>query len=203
MESLSSPTPGTADLQILVDRLDRIEAAITRPNHGPSMGLAAAEAPAPPRLVSTMERIAFALQVIARVGPRAAPANAALILDPSSPAATDEVLRNDREDRGRKAGRTTGNGVSPLERIETMLVEIGGLLKKQEKQSRETGRKSFTVDEVAEATGFTPWTIRDACNKGRIEADKGPDRKWRISHETLLEIQDKGLPKACPETTSP
>ena len=52
----------------------------------------------------------------------------------------------------------------------------------------------LTVDEAAELTGFKQWTIRDGCNKGRIKAEKSPDRRWRISHEELLKIQNEGLP---------
>ena len=49
--------------------------------------------------------------------------------------------------------------------------------------------------EAAELAKLSEWTIRNACNKGRIKAQKGPDEKWRISREELVKIQNEGLPK--------
>ena len=53
----------------------------------------------------------------------------------------------------------------------------------------------YTVEEVAALIQKSPWTVRQACNKGRIAAQKSPDDKWRISKEEVTKIQNYGLPK--------
>jgi hypothetical protein len=62
--------------------------------------------------------------------------------------------------------------------------------------------KSFyTSLEVAECTGYSNYTIRDACNSGRVKAIKlksdtlGNSSKWTIPYEELLKIKQFGLPK--------
>jgi len=76
--------------------------------------------------------------------------------------------------------------------LEAGVAEIRQLLKAQAGQ---TVKQLYTVNEVAERTGFSPWTLRHACNKGRIKAQKGPDGQWRVPHDELVKIQNQGLPK--------
>ena len=71
---------------------------------------------------------------------------------------------------------------------------------------KEIVTKSFyTPAEVAECTGYRIYTIRDACNTGRIRASKvesnslGNNYKWEISHEEMLKVKKYGLPKPTPE----
>ena len=59
----------------------------------------------------------------------------------------------------------------------------------------EVVKEAYTVEEVAKKTKLSKFTIRQACNKGRIkEAYKGKDGAWRITHASLLEILNYGLP---------
>ena len=41
-------------------------------------------------------------------------------------------------------------------------------------------KRLYTVEEVAELVKLSAWTVRNACTKGRIKAEKGPNRQWRI-----------------------
>ena len=57
------------------------------------------------------------------------------------------------------------------------------------------GQAAYTVSEAAELTKLSEWTVRNACNKGRIKAEKSPDGQWRIPRDVLVKIQNEGLPK--------
>jgi excisionase family DNA binding protein len=187
----AAPSQTGPGLQQVICRLERIEAAVTDPRRARhEAGVAEPETATSYRLLSTMERIANALQVIARVQ---RPESQEKPLEGRSVVAmtADPDVRPNNEAYAAKAPENDGQSVASLE---AQLAEIHGLLKKQAKQAQAAGRKSYTVDEVAELTGFKQWTIRDGCNRGRIKAEKSPDRKWRISHEELLKIQDEGLP---------
>ena len=84
--------------------------------------------------------------------------------------------------------------VEKIASIEAQLSEIHAVLMKQGRVAQATDRKFYTVPEVAELTGFKEWTIRQACNKGRIKGKKGDDGRWRLPHEELLLLQEAGLP---------
>jgi excisionase family DNA binding protein len=156
----------------------------------------------PSRLILALERIADALDRIAWLPTSATEKN-------MSPASGDPLLQSGTASMGQR-GSTSSSPVSlanmPVDKITSMeaqLTEIRNLLRKQETLARTAERKSYTVEEVAELTRFTKWTIRNACSKGRIKADKSPDGQWRISHEELLNIQNHGLPPQPIETASP
>jgi len=83
-------------------------------------------------------------------------------------------------------------GAHRLAALEAGVAEIKQLL--ESKQQRPTAKEWYTVKEAAELTELSEWTLRQACNTGRITGEKGPDGKWRISRETLREIQNRGLP---------
>jgi hypothetical protein len=53
-------------------------------------------------------------------------------------------------------------------------------------------KQSYTVEEVADRTGLAPWTIRQACNKQLISAEK-VNEKWRITHSELVRVQNNGI----------
>ena len=56
-------------------------------------------------------------------------------------------------------------------------------------------KEAYTVREVAERTKYKPFTIRQACNKGRIAgAYKGKDHAWRVPNVSLRDILTNGLP---------
>jgi DNA-binding transcriptional ArsR family regulator len=59
---------------------------------------------------------------------------------------------------------------------ETILAEVRRLL------AAERRKEWYTVDELAEAMGKKPFTVREKwCNSGRIECQKDPySGKWRI-----------------------
>jgi len=80
-----------------------------------------------------------------------------------------------------------------LEAIESALVQIQKRLEATPAPSKE--KDWYTVDEAAELTKLKAWTVRDACNKSRIAAEKSPDGRWRISREEVGKIQNRGLPK--------
>lgn len=59
----------------------------------------------------------------------------------------------------------------------------------------EITKEAYTVEEVAKKTKLAPFTIRQACNKKRINgAYKGRDHAWRIPNASLLDILANGLP---------
>jgi hypothetical protein len=77
--------------------------------------------------------------------------------------------------------------------IESSLAELKKLVKAQQVPQAE--KALYTVAEAAEQTGYSKFTLRQACNKERIRAEKGPDGQWRIPHAEIVKIQNEGLPK--------
>src|SRR5437762_3030517 len=57
-------------------------------------------------------------------------------------------------------------------------------------------KEYYTVEEAAERLGRVPYTVRQYCNKGQVQAKKvrgkGRTGEWRISHENLLRLQADG-----------
>ena len=59
-------------------------------------------------------------------------------------------------------------------------------------------REAYSTKEVAEILGRKPFTVREWCRLGRVNAFKtdsgrGADDEWRISQDELLRIQNEGL----------
>jgi hypothetical protein len=76
--------------------------------------------------------------------------------------------------------------------IKSELAEIKELLTAER---GEVVKEAYTVEEVAKKTKYAAFTLRQACNKGRIkDARKGKDGAWRIPHASLLDIINNGLP---------
>jgi len=78
-------------------------------------------------------------------------------------------------------------------RIETTLAELRDLLVNQQ-----TVRDWYSPTEVAEILGKKPYTVREWCRLGRIDARKRPTGRgdadeWEISHEELERYQNHGL----------
>ena len=77
----------------------------------------------------------------------------------------------------------------------------------EERQASSLTKDWYTVDEVAKLTKLRPYTIRQACNFGRIQDDwKKKDvrtGKWRIHRDAIVQIQNEGLPPVSPQRASP
>jgi hypothetical protein len=63
---------------------------------------------------------------------------------------------------------------------------------------QKTVKENYTPTEVAKVLGKKPYTVREWCRLGRINAVKGvPGRggegEWRISHEELERYRNHGL----------
>jgi hypothetical protein len=59
-------------------------------------------------------------------------------------------------------------------------------------------KEYYSTVEVAKLLGKRPYTVREWCRLGRINAEKanfgrGQDDEWRISHQELTRIQNEGL----------
>jgi hypothetical protein len=144
--------------------------------------LAQAERTARPlQLLKTLERIAVALQGIARAQRIEVPAGSSTF-----PAGV--------QDHCGTAGSAPAVTTESPSKLETQIAEILDRLKKQEKFARTTEKNVYSVDEVAELTGYKAWTIRQACNRGRIKGKKGDDGRWRVPHDELVRLQEEGLP---------
>lgn len=80
-----------------------------------------------------------------------------------------------------------------LQRLEKKLDQISEQLLKN--QVAKVEKEWYSTGEVAIKTGYGKWTIRQACNLERIEAVKDVRTdKWKISHQTVQDIIQKGLP---------
>jgi hypothetical protein len=77
--------------------------------------------------------------------------------------------------------------------LEAQVTEVLSLAKKQAKLTQSASKNFYTVAEVEGLTVYKEWTIRDACNKGRIKAKKGDDGRWRVPHDELVRLQEEGL----------
>lgn len=76
-----------------------------------------------------------------------------------------------------------------LERIEATLQQIVG---------QRTVKEWYTTEEVATLLGRAPWTVRQWCRLGRVQARKrvcgrGQASEWIVSHEELTRTQNEGL----------
>jgi hypothetical protein len=68
-------------------------------------------------------------------------------------------------------------------------------------QAAPVGKEWYNVREVAEmtakygVTSYKPWTIRDACNQGRVPGAKrhGGRSRWLIPHAAVMSILNEGL----------
>jgi excisionase family DNA binding protein len=59
-------------------------------------------------------------------------------------------------------------------------------------------RERYTVEEVAEMLDKSPYTVREWCREGRINATKRPERRggaelWNISAAEVARYKDEGL----------
>jgi len=76
-----------------------------------------------------------------------------------------------------------------LDRIEHLLTRL---------IERQTVKDHYEVEELAEVVGKAPFTVREWCRHGRINASKrqsgrGPHAGWVVSHDELLRYRREGL----------
>ena len=76
-----------------------------------------------------------------------------------------------------------------LDKIESLLAVLVG---------RQTVKDYYAVEEFAQLVGKAPFTVREWCRHGRIQAEKkgsgrGAHAAWAISHTELLRYQREGL----------
>ena len=87
-----------------------------------------------------------------------------------------------------------------LESIEHQQAEILSVLRRVQLsvEDRAPIKASYTPVEVADLLGKRPFTVREWCRNGRINATKrstgrGDALEWEISHEELERIRNHGL----------
>jgi hypothetical protein len=60
-------------------------------------------------------------------------------------------------------------------------------------------KQKYTPAEFGAIVGRKPYTVREWCRYGRIQADKvkgvgrGSEEEWRITHDELVRYQNEGL----------
>lgn len=84
-----------------------------------------------------------------------------------------------------------------LTTIETRLASMEAMLK-QLLKAPATDRASYSVEEVAEMLGKAPFTVREWCRDGRINASKRAEKRggtemWSISAQEVTRYQNDGL----------
>jgi hypothetical protein len=86
-----------------------------------------------------------------------------------------------------------------VDALSSKLDEVCSLLSELKLDSQEEPRKeAYTTGEVATILGRKPYTVREWCRLGRVNAFKaecgrGIDEEWRIEHEELARIRNEGL----------
>ena len=82
-----------------------------------------------------------------------------------------------------------------LESIEGSLVRILEVIQAYDDRKH---KEWYTTSEVAKILGKRPYTVREWCRHGRVNAEKGIsgrglDEEWRISNDELQRIRNEGL----------
>lgn len=82
------------------------------------------------------------------------------------------------------------------EKVLAELAEVRRLLEAQ--RANELAQEWYTVPEAAELVGLRPYTLRQACNLGRIPEDwcrkDSRTGKWRVHRDAVISIRNHGLP---------
>jgi hypothetical protein len=89
-----------------------------------------------------------------------------------------------------------------LSGIESKLAQIHGML-----ASPKEVRERYTVEEIAAMLNKTPYTVREWCREGRINATKRSERRggaelWNISAEEIARYKNEGLLAPGPDRNS-
>ena len=85
------------------------------------------------------------------------------------------------------------DGQAQLDEMRTMILQIHGML-----ASPKEARTSYTVKEAADLLGRKPYTVRQWCLEGRINATKRAERRggtevWNISAVEIERYRNDGL----------
>jgi hypothetical protein len=80
-----------------------------------------------------------------------------------------------------------------LDDMRTMIFQIHGML-----SSPKEARAWYSVEEVAAMLKRSPYTVREWCRHGRIDAEKRSERRggaemWRISANEVARYRDEGF----------
>jgi hypothetical protein len=80
-----------------------------------------------------------------------------------------------------------------LDKLETLLTEFFEFV-----TVKGTVKEFYTTEEAAILLGKRPFTVRNWCRLGRVNAVKaragrGGEEEWRIAHAEILRIQNEGL----------
>jgi predicted transcriptional regulator len=64
-------------------------------------------------------------------------------------------------------------------------------------QSLSLVKEAYTTEEAAERLGRSEWTVRQWCNKKQVNGaykvrGKGRTGEWRLPHEAIVALQNKG-----------
>ncbi len=94
-----------------------------------------------------------------------------------------------------------------IERVERVDANLR-LLDQRLNRCQLEGRDAYSTAEVAAILERAPFTVREWCRLGRIEAHRaksgrGPQADWRISHDELCRIQSEGLLPTQPASAIP
>jgi excisionase family DNA binding protein len=86
--------------------------------------------------------------------------------------------------------------------IETMLAQIHESL-----TDPKAAREWYTVEEAASLIGRKPYTVREWCREGRINATKRPEKRggtelWNISATEITRYKNEGLLSLDPDRNS-
>lgn len=100
-----------------------------------------------------------------------------------------EHTKVEHSDDGHPARDLVDELLGRLVRIETALEQL---------LRQKTVKEWYTTEEVAEVVGKAPFTVREWCRHGRVNATKrdcgrGNSKEWIISREELMRIQTEGL----------
>jgi hypothetical protein len=92
------------------------------------------------------------------------------------------------------------NEAASLERIEATLAQMMALLNELVAVSRRSivTKSAYSPAEVAAILGKRPYTVREWCRLGRINATKrswgrGNEGEWEITHKELERFRNHGL----------
>ncbi len=106
-------------------------------------------------------------------------------------------IQTEADDCGTPEAADLAAGIDRLERrfasLEELLADLRDALGERRKV-----KASYTTVEVAELLGKRPYTVREWCRHGRVNATKamcgrGGEEEWRISHEELERVRNDGL----------
>ena len=91
------------------------------------------------------------------------------------------------------------NGLYALEeRLESIEGSLVHILEVMQVCDYRKQKEWYTTSEVAKILGKRPYTVREWCRLGRVNAEKGIsgrglDEEWRISNDELKRIGNEGL----------